>query len=89
MYPKLSGMTGTGKTSEIEFEKIYNLVVDIIPTYRPIQRDDLSDILYKDQFSKKYENEIRNATKIKAVFSLLNLISFFSHQIMLQFYKTA
>ena len=52
MYPKLSGMTGTAKTSEIEFEKIYNLVVDIIPTYRPIQRDDLSDILYKDQFSK-------------------------------------
>lgn len=52
MYPKLSGMTGTGKTSEIEFEKIYNLVVEIIPTYRPTQRLDLTDLLYKDQFSK-------------------------------------
>jgi len=52
MYPKLSGMTGTGKTSEIEFEKIYNLVVEVIPTYRPTQRLDLTDLLYKDQFSK-------------------------------------
>ena len=52
MYPKLSGMTGTGKTSEIEFEKIYNLVVDVIPTYRPTKRLDLPDLLYKDQFSK-------------------------------------
>ena len=52
MYPKLSGMTGTGKTSEIEFEKIYNLVVDVIPTCRPTKRLDLPDLLYKDQFSK-------------------------------------
>ena len=52
MYPKLSGMTGTGKTSEIEFEKIYNLVVEVIPTYRPTKRLDLPDLLYKDQFSK-------------------------------------
>ena len=52
MYPKLSGMTGTGKTSEIEFEKIYNLVVEVIPTYRLTKRLDLPDLLYKDQFSK-------------------------------------
>ena len=52
MYPKLSGMTGTGKTSEIEFEKIYNLIVDVIPTYKSTQRLDLPDLLYKDQFSK-------------------------------------
>jgi preprotein translocase subunit SecA len=52
MYPKLSGMTGTGKTSEIEFEKIYNLIVEVIPTYRPTKRLDLPDLLYKDQFSK-------------------------------------
>ena len=52
MYQKLSGMTGTGKTSEIEFEKIYNLIVDVIPTYRPMKRLDLPDLLYKDQFSK-------------------------------------
>ena len=52
MYPKLSGMTGTGKTSEIEFEKIYNLKVESIPTFRPIKRLDLPDLVYKDQFSK-------------------------------------
>ena len=52
LYPKLSGMTGTGKTAEVEFEKIYNLSVDEIPTSRPIQRQDLPDLIYKDQFSK-------------------------------------
>ena len=52
IYPKLSGMTGTGKTAEIEFEKIYNLSVNEIPTARPNQRKDLPDLIYKDQFSK-------------------------------------
>ena len=52
LYPKLGGMTGTGKTAEIEFEKIYNLSVEEIPTARPNQRKDLPDLIYKDQFSK-------------------------------------
>ena len=52
LYPKLSGMTGTGKTAEIEFEKIYNLSVEQIPTAQPTQRKDLPDLIYKDQFSK-------------------------------------
>ena len=52
LYPKLSGMTGTGKTAELEFEKIYNLSVDEIPTARPVRRNDLSDFIYKDQLSK-------------------------------------
>lgn len=52
LYPKLSGMTGTGKTAEIEFEKIYNLSVEEIPTARPTQRKDFPDLIYKDQFSK-------------------------------------
>ena len=52
LYPKLSGMTGTGKTAEIEFEKIYNLSVNEIPTARPTLRKDLPDLIYKDQFSK-------------------------------------
>ncbi len=52
LYPKLSGMTGTGKTAEIEFEKIYNLSVEEIPTARPTARKDLPDLIYKDQFSK-------------------------------------
>lgn len=52
LYPKLSGMTGTGKTAETEFEKIYNLSVKNIPTAKPTQRKDLPDLIYKDQFSK-------------------------------------
>ena len=52
LYPKLSGMTGTGKTGELEFEKIYNLSVKQIPTARPIKRKDLPDLVYKDQLSK-------------------------------------
>jgi preprotein translocase subunit SecA len=52
LYPKLSGMTGTGKTTEIEFEKIYNLSVEEIPTASPNQRKDFPDLIYKDQFSK-------------------------------------
>ena len=52
LYPKLSGMTGTGKTAEIEFEKIYNLSVEEIPTAKPTKRQDLPDFIYKDQFSK-------------------------------------
>ena len=43
---------GTGKTAEIEFEKIYNLSVNEIPTAKPVLRKDLSDLIYKDQFSK-------------------------------------
>ena len=52
LYPKLSGMTGTGKTAEGEFEKIYNLSVAEVPTAQPNQRKDLPDLIYKDQFSK-------------------------------------
>merc|ERR1712176_1706271 len=52
LYPKLSGMTGTGKTAEIEFEKIYKLSVKEIPTARPTLRKDLSDLVYEDQFLK-------------------------------------
>ena len=52
LYPKLSGMTGTGKTAEVEFEKIYNLSVNEIPTAKPVLRNDLPDLIYKDQFSK-------------------------------------
>ena len=52
LYPKLSGMTGTAKTAEIEFEKIYNLSVVEIPTAKPNLRKDLPDLIYKDELSK-------------------------------------
>ena len=46
MYKKLSGMTGTAKTEEEEFREIYNIRVIPIPTNRPVQRIDHSDLLY-------------------------------------------
>jgi preprotein translocase subunit SecA len=52
VYPKLSGMTGTAKTAEVEFDKIYSLPVEEIPTARPNLRKDLPDFIYKDEFSK-------------------------------------
>tara|TARA_B110000003_G_scaffold176204_1_gene175688 strand:+ start:444 stop:3047 length:2604 start_codon:yes stop_codon:yes gene_type:complete len=52
LYEQLSGMTGTAKTEEAEFEKIYNLRVVPIPTNRTIKRKDLSDLIYKSQYVK-------------------------------------
>ena len=52
LYPKLAGMTGTAKTEEAEFEKIYNLQVTIIPTNRPAGRADLADVVYKTETAK-------------------------------------
>jgi len=52
LYPKLGGMTGTAKTEEAEFEKIYKLEVAIIPTNRPRNRQDLSDMVFKTEPGK-------------------------------------
>ncbi|TCW39195.1 preprotein translocase subunit SecA [Laceyella sacchari] len=52
LYKKLSGMTGTAKTEEEEFRKIYNMDVYQIPTNRPQLREDLSDVLYKTEEAK-------------------------------------
>jgi len=52
LYPKLSGMTGTAKTEEAEFEKIYNLEVTLVPTNRVTGRHDLSDVVYKTEAGK-------------------------------------
>ncbi|MEQ9371571.1 MAG: preprotein translocase subunit SecA [Coleofasciculus chthonoplastes F3-SA18-01] len=52
LYPKLAGMTGTAKTEEAEFEKIYNLQVTIIPTNKPPGRRDMSDVVYKTEDAK-------------------------------------
>ncbi len=47
MYQKIAGMTGTAKTEEDEFRHIYNMDVVIVPTNRPIARQDLEDAIYK------------------------------------------
>lgn len=52
LYPKLSGMTGTAKTEEAEFEKIYKLEVTVVPTNRPRNRQDVSDVVYKTEKAK-------------------------------------
>ncbi|MCT4592712.1 MAG: preprotein translocase subunit SecA [Anaeromicrobium sp.] len=52
MYNKLSGMTGTAKTEEEEFKHIYNMDVVVVPTNKPIAREDLSDIIYKSKMAK-------------------------------------
>ena len=52
MYAKLSGMTGTALTEENEFREIYNLDVIVIPTNKPVQRIDQSDMVYKNSAGK-------------------------------------
>lgn len=52
LYPKLAGMTGTAKTEEVEFEKIYKLEVAVIPTNRVRSRQDLSDMVFKTEEAK-------------------------------------
>ena len=62
MYAKLSGMTGTALTEENEFREIYNLDVIVIPTNRPVQRIDKSDMVYKNE-SGKYKAIIEEIVK--------------------------
>ncbi|MEH1935467.1 MAG: preprotein translocase subunit SecA [Nostoc sp.] len=52
LYPKLGGMTGTAKTEEPEFEKIYKLEVAVIPTNQARRREDLSDMVFKTEPGK-------------------------------------
>ncbi|OLS37903.1 preprotein translocase subunit SecA [Bacillus sp. MRMR6] len=52
MYEKLAGMTGTAKTEEEEFRNIYNMNVIVIPTNRPITRDDRPDLIYASMDGK-------------------------------------
>jgi preprotein translocase subunit SecA len=52
LYEKLSGMTGTAETEETEFHQIYKLGVSVIPTNRPVIRDDRQDLVYKTRREK-------------------------------------
>jgi preprotein translocase subunit SecA len=61
MYEKLAGMTGTAETEENEFHEIYGLSVSVIPTNRPITRDDRQDYVFKTR-REKY-NAIVDETK--------------------------
>jgi len=52
LYPRLSGMTGTAKTEEVEFEKTYKLQTTVIPTNRKISREDWTDQVFKTEGAK-------------------------------------
>ncbi|MEY8417314.1 preprotein translocase subunit SecA [Tissierella praeacuta] len=52
MYTKLSGMTGTAKTEESEFREIYDMDVVEIPTNKPVIRQDLADVIYRNEGAK-------------------------------------
>ena len=52
MYKKLAGMTGTAKTEEEEFVEIYNMQVVVIPTNKPVIRDDMDDMVFSTQKAK-------------------------------------
>ena len=52
LYPKLAGMTGTAKTTEKEFQDIYNLEVVVLETEKPLIRKDLPDLVYQTELAK-------------------------------------
>ncbi len=52
MYDKLAGMTGTAETEESEFHQIYKLGVAVVPTNRPVVRDDRNDLVFKTRREK-------------------------------------
>jgi preprotein translocase subunit SecA len=62
LYKKLAGMTGTAKTEEEEFWKIYGLEVIVVPTYKPVIRIDYPDLVYKNKRAKFHAvvNEIEH-----------------------------
>lgn len=64
MYHKLSGMTGTAETEAGEFWEIYELEVVVIPTNRPIKRDDREDLVYKTS-REKYNAVIDEVVKLR------------------------
>ncbi len=65
LYDKLSGMTGTAKTEEEEFRKIYNMRVTCIPTNRPVQRIDDIDAIFSSE-SAKYKALVAKVAEIHA-----------------------
>jgi preprotein translocase subunit SecA len=65
MYKKLAGMTGTAETEAAEFDKIYKLLVTVIPTNRPMTRIEYPDIVYRTEKEKYFAvaDEIQNIAK--------------------------
>lgn len=64
LFDKLAGMTGTADTEAAEFDQIYGLKVNIIPTNRPIARKDLNDVIYMT-VAEKFEAIAKDVVKIR------------------------
>ena len=52
LYGKMAGMTGTGKSSEVEFDQVFDKGVDVIPTHKPIIRKDMPDVIFTNRKAK-------------------------------------
>lgn len=59
MYDKLSGMTGTAMTEDAEFREVYHVPVQVIPPNRPVQREDLDDLVYRT-IDAKFEAVVKD-----------------------------
>jgi preprotein translocase subunit SecA len=66
MYDKLAGMTGTAETEETEFYSIYGLDVSVIPTHRPVRRQDQADRIYKTR-KEKHDAIIAEVERLHAL----------------------
>ena len=66
MYDKLAGMTGTAETEETEFYSIYGLDVSVIPTHRPVRRQDQADRIYKTR-KEKHDAIIAEVERLHAI----------------------
>jgi len=66
LYEKLAGMTGTAETEETEFHQIYKLGVSVIPTNRPVIRDDRQDLVYKTR-REKYNAILEETQRLHAL----------------------
>lgn len=63
MYKKLAGMTGTAETEAVEFQKIYNLDVVVIPTHKPMIRIDYPDVIYRTE-KEKFRAVVREVKEL-------------------------
>ncbi len=90
MYSKLAGMTGTADTEAEEFAKIYNLDVRVVPTNKPMIRDDSDDVVYKTE-KAKFDAAAEELKKIHATGQpvLVGTVSIAKSEIFSKFLKSA
>ncbi|MDP1822467.1 MAG: preprotein translocase subunit SecA [Archangium sp.] len=90
MYTKLAGMTGTADTEAEEFAKIYNLDVRVVPTNKPMIREDVDDVVYKTE-KAKFDAAAEELKKIHATGQpvLVGTVSINKSEVFAKFLKAA